>query len=178
MVTQISCPYCVGDFSAPSESLLMNHIRLVHSFDPGFSIQCSSDNCSRTFTSFKAYQNHRRLKHSTVETIDSNSVAESDQTAPMDGPEADGDDQSSANTPLDIPTTETMQAFASTWILKTRETRSLTRTAMQWVIADVGDLVTFVTGTLEAQTRAILRSNGCDPGMMSALWARGSVAHM
>lgn len=34
------CPYCddVDEFSAPSEVLLLNHIRFVHSNDSDFSI--------------------------------------------------------------------------------------------------------------------------------------------
>ena len=44
------CPYCATEeFAAPSEKLLLNHIRLVHSHDPDFSIQCSHPGCSRTF---------------------------------------------------------------------------------------------------------------------------------
>ena len=39
----VCCSYCIEDvFSAPSEILLLNHIRLVYSCDPNFSIQCSS----------------------------------------------------------------------------------------------------------------------------------------
>ena len=48
------CPYCVGDeFTSPSEALLLSHVRLVHSMDPNFRIQCSVDSCSRTFNNSK-----------------------------------------------------------------------------------------------------------------------------
>lgn len=54
------CPYCDDseEFSAPSQVLLLNHVRLVHSNDPDFSIQCSFPDCSRTFVNFRTYQNH------------------------------------------------------------------------------------------------------------------------
>lgn len=41
-----------------------------------------------------------------------------------------------------------MRKFAAKWILKTGETRSLTRAATQGVIEDVGYLVDFVTDSL------------------------------
>ena len=58
MVTFL-CHYWVEDFSVPSENLLLNHIRLVHSSEPGFSIQCTVNGCSRTFKNFRTYQNHK-----------------------------------------------------------------------------------------------------------------------
>ena len=72
----LPCPYCSGEFSAPSDELLLTHIRLVHSYDPGFTIQCSLNGCSITFSNFKAYQKHRRLKHS------SNTTGEDTQLTP------------------------------------------------------------------------------------------------
>lgn len=161
-----TCSFCSGDFSAPSEELLHVHIRLVHSHEHGFSIQCSLDGCSRSFSNFKAYQNHRRLKHS------SNTVTR--PTTPELGENSDGiyegtDSPVAEALALPAPSTEDMQSFASKWILKTRETRKLTRTAMQGVIEDVGDLVTFVSKALESQTRAVLHLNGVDPDSVSGL---------
>ena len=44
-----------------------------------------------------------------------------------------------------------------------RETRNLTRMAMQGVIEDVGELVSFVSQTLESQVHAALSSHGVVP---------------
>ncbi len=148
------CPYCSEDndnFSTPSEKLLLNHIKIVHSTDAGFMIQCSLCGCSRTFTNFKAFQNHRRIKHkydeglTTIEPCLSSLVENS----------SDDTDQSMISI-----THRPMQSFSSKWILKTRETRKRTRSAMQGVIDDVGELVTFVTQSLESQTRALLLKSG------------------
>ena len=43
------CSLCSSDFVAPSEILLLNHIRLAHSYDQNFSIQCSFRGCARVF---------------------------------------------------------------------------------------------------------------------------------
>lgn len=40
---------------------------------------------------------------------------------------------------------------------------------MQGVIQDVEDLVTFVSGTLESHTRAMLQANGVNPESLSGL---------
>ena len=148
------CPYCPEEYSAPSETLLLTHIRLAHSHDPSFSIQCAINGCSRTFTNFRTYQNHR-LTHR-----DNTTVTRSDP----DGLELDEVD-SPSSLPLPVsstlcPTTSEMQSFAAKWILKTRETRNLTRSAMQGVIEDVGELAAFVSQTLQSQTQAVLTSHG------------------
>ena len=56
-----------------------------------------------------------------------------------------------------------MHEYAAKWILKTGETRSLTRTATQGVIEDVEHLVDFVAESLERKMRAALQSNGINP---------------
>lgn len=67
---------------------------------------------------------------------------------------------------IDAPSTEQIKSFSAKLILKTRETRKLTRTAMQGVIEDV---VTFVSGTVESQTRAVLHANGVNLESISGL---------
>ena len=150
-----TCPYCPEDYSAPSEELLMTHIRIVHSNDLDFSIQCSLNGCERTFANFRTYQNHR-LTHRSVVCTES---------------PADNSEESSS---LDAPSlpqfsSSEMTLFAAKWILKTRETRSLTRSAMQGVIEDVSNLVCFVTQSLKAQAHAVLQSQGVEPDSISSL---------
>ena len=58
---QYPCPYC-AEFAAVTEKLLLQHVRIVHSNEPGFRIQCSFSGCARVFRNFRTYQNHL-LKH-------------------------------------------------------------------------------------------------------------------
>ncbi len=59
----------------------------------------------------------------------------------------------------------------SKWILKTSETRSLTRTATLGVVADVADLVKYVVQCLEDQTCKALSLRGIDPGMLEEIFS-------
>lgn len=160
--TTFSCPYCPDDYSAPSETLLLAHIRITHSNEPNFSIQCSTNGCARTFTNFRTYQNHRLTHRRQVQRRTRDDEVEDNGNYAVDAH------------PLEVlptvsPTTTDMQSFTAKWILKTRETRSLTRTAMQGVIQDVSDLVSFVTQTLESQTHVALCSHGIEPKSIPGL---------
>ena len=52
--------------------------------------------------------------------------------------------------------------YAAQWILKTRESRYLTRAATQGIIEDVQDLLTVVSQSMETQTRDVLHESGID----------------
>ena len=155
------CPYCAEAYCAPSEELIMTHIRKVPASDPNFLIQCSLNGCERTFENFRTYQNHR-LTHRREEPP----VSPATETEDMD--DSVGSSGLEAPSLPQVSTTD-MEYFAAKWILKTRESRSLTRTAMQGVIQDVSDLVTFVTQTLESQMHAVLQSNGIEPESICGL---------
>ena len=149
------CSLCSGDFVAPSETLLLNHIRLVHSCDPNFFIQCSFPECLRTFKNFRTYQNHR-LKHRFHEASGESDCSFANEL----------DEQSLGSVPrreVTAPSVPFMKSYCARWILKTRESRGLTRSATQGVIEDVQDLVTVITNSLESQALAALRASGIDP---------------
>ena len=159
------CPYCPGEYAAPSGELLLTHIRIVHASDPNFSIQCSLNGCERTFKNFRTYQNHRLLHHrSEADSVLATDVGESTG----DPTDFSGSDASPPHitSPTIIPD---MQCFTARWILKTRETRMLTRSAMQGIIEDVEDLVRFVTDVLKSQTHETLEHHGITPGLIPGL---------
>ena len=147
------CPLCPGDdFVAPSEVLLLNHIRLVHSCDPNFSIQCSFPGCPRTLKKFRTYQNHRCChRHQRVEE---SSTYEDDDLV-----EGEIETELSTTPAVELPD---LQPYAARWILKTRESRYLTRAATQGVIEDVQELVSVISQSMEIQTRAVLHDSGID----------------
>jgi len=149
-----SCSYCVDNaFSAPTEVLILNHIKRVHSLDPGFSIQCSFAGCSRTFSNFRTYQNHRLIHREQVQVIvaddlgaDGNSIPGYDaliraEHSPSDCSTGDysqnhdgvvGELGLEVNATSNSSTNVDMQTYAAKWILKTSEARSLTRAAMHY----------------------------------------------
>lgn len=150
------CPYCNDqEFVAPSKALLMIHVRIVHSLDPDFSIQCSKDNCSRTFTNFRTFQNHL-LTHNLDEP-------------PLISPEEHQiePDYSIETELVALPCEEEIKSYCAKWILKTSETRSLTRRATLGIVEDNSSLVTFITQLLWKRASAILVSSEVDTSVIS-----------
>ena len=161
------CSLCFGEFLAPFEALLLNHVRITHSCDPDFSIQCSSNACClRTFKNFRTYQNHL-LTHRGHHT-ESGVVSMGNGHFSSSNAAANAEDSGSSDT-MHYPTSTDMESFAARWILKTRESRCLTRSAMQGVIEDTEDLVGFVVQTLRQQTHAVLRANDLNPTSICGL---------
>ncbi len=145
------CPYCsdCDEYSAPSEHLLLTHIRMVHSFDPNFSIQCDKHGCARTFKNFRTYQNHR------------NSHIKSGSDIPQEVPEENFqcDDIQPELDQASPPTEIDMQSYAAKWILGTSEKRSLTRSASLGIVEDVAMLVEFTVETLQTQVQRVMSEN-------------------
>ena len=134
---------------------------MVHSLDPNFSIQCSIDGCSRTFTNFRTYQNHQRTYHSIVTNSSDQSVSDHDNQEFWN---------TNSNSEMYTSISETavdMRSFSARWILKTSETRSLTRRATLGIVADVSDMVDFVVESLRTQTNSVLSNAGVDLSTLS-----------
>ena len=149
------CSYCVdGDYCAPSEVLLLKHIRIVHSRDPNFSIECSSEGCSRTFSNFRTFQNHRRtcytapLSEHVVDDIEQLHTASSSASV------------SAGSSRIPSFTAAEMKLHSAKWLLKTSETRSLTRTASIGIVHDVADLIEFIMQLLKERACDVLKSKG------------------
>ena len=141
--------YCTDtDFSAPSEQLLQTHIQLVHSLDPDFQIQHSKGNCSRTFTNYRTYQNHCNSHHATLNTEGSSDVeAMEADTEPLESQDVD-----LGSGECVVPDSNQLQIFAAKWLLKTSETRSLTRAASIGIVADVSEMIQTISETLQRET--------------------------
>ena len=140
--------------------------------DPGFSIQCSFAGCSRTFSNFRTYQNHRLIHREQVQVIvaddlgaDGNSIPGYDaliraEHSPSDCSTGDysqnhdgvvGELGLEVNATSNSSTNVDMQTYAAKWILKTSEARSLTRAASMGIVEDASDFIDFVTDSLRVQ---------------------------
>lgn len=59
-----SCPFADRcKFMAASISLVLSHLRAVHSSDPGFVATCGIDGCSSTLKSFQSLYQHIYRRH-------------------------------------------------------------------------------------------------------------------
>ena len=55
------CPLCT--FEAPDMTIILSHLRKVHSNDPHFIVSCGLDGCTTTSRSFSALYSHIYRRH-------------------------------------------------------------------------------------------------------------------
>lgn len=55
------CPLCT--FEAPDVTIILSHLRTVHSNDPHFIVSCGLDGCTTTSRSFSALYSHIYRRH-------------------------------------------------------------------------------------------------------------------
>lgn len=140
MASALRCSSC--SFIAPSEVLLLSHIRLVHSMDPNFSIQCTLEGCARTFTNFRTYQNHLLTHRSPREDDQGLENFDTGTDIPIDEHFND-----SENYVPELP--HLNQLYIAKWILKTSEINNLTRAATLDIIENVSDLAMTISQSLK-----------------------------
>ena len=152
------CP-CSEQFCAPSQKLLERHIKLAHTHEPGFRIKCSHLSCSRFFTNYRTYQNHLRLHKSGPE--DEGNNIEHEVSRGCIG-EIDSEIMEVQNNceNADTEISPNLTDYCARWILKTSETRKLTRVATVGIVEDVSELVKEVVSCVETQVKGCLENGG------------------
>ena len=122
-----SCLYC-PKFEAPSKRLLHHHIRLVHSQDPSFIIQCSY--CSCTFRNIEVF---KTTNWDTSQAED----RQEESDCSTDYLEFNSDE----DTIVQRQPTNDHSLYSAKWILKMSETRKLTRAATISIVEDTSDFI-------------------------------------
>ena len=159
-----SCRYCTGteqEFHTPSEKMLLDHIRKVHSVEPNFIIQCTQQDCARTFKNFRTFQNHLLTHRDQVpedETVffpTGGSVSNSGTSASLTIPQ-----ESSLSV-------YSVQSYAAKWILETSEKRKLTRQTMLGIVQDTSFLFDSITQALCQQVTTILAQTDVQLSILS-----------
>ena len=173
-----ACPYCTDErFAAPSKKLLSRHIKLVHSQEPSFSIQCSQ--CSRTFINFRSYNNHIRIKHSSacesfdqeISTNVDTGETEQDQLAlNAYSVSSQSENQPDSQVPVYVSgDSKSLTRYCAKWILKTGETRKLTRHALIGVVQDTSEFFNLVLDIAREQVTNVLKCNSVDSAIISTV---------
>ncbi len=162
------CPYCLclDAFCAPSEQLLERHIRLTHSQDPGFRIECKQTSCSRVFTNFRTYKNHL-LTHRHQE--DESNEESNDPMETNTGGSGGGQDSHFALVNGCDDDSSAFDNYCAKWILRTSETRKLTRATTVGIVSDVSELLLDVVTGIKTQVETCLRDNGLEPSAITGL---------
>lgn len=63
---------------------------------------------------------------------------------------------------LAVPTSKDIKLYSAKWLLKTSETRSLTRTASVGIVEDVSSLIEVILNGLKSDIKGVLASNQVD----------------
>ena len=144
--TSHSCSYCF-DFVAPTMKRLLRHVKLVHSQEPGFKIQCSYPHCSKSFSNYRTYQNHliRHCRQKSREQTGLREYSNEDNSNEEGHIEEHGNPNEEVQS-LEAPASteniaDDVRNFCAKWILKTSELRKLTRNASLGIVEDVSDLI-------------------------------------
>ena len=156
------CPYC-PEYVTPTEVLLLTHIRIAHSSDPGFTIRCFKQGCERTFRNFRTYQNHLLSHRAGLEDEredDEEEEIETNTSGLVENIE-------SRNDYVSLPSSKDIKLYCAKWLLKTSETRSLTRAASIGIVEDVSALIEHVTNGIKSEIKSILTSNQIDNSVIS-----------
>ena len=64
----VNCPLCESQFA--TVSIFMTHLKMVHSNEPNFCIQCNMQECQRMFRNFYTFHNHIYSMHSQFQSTD------------------------------------------------------------------------------------------------------------
>ena len=162
--TIFTCPLCT-EFRATDFQLLLPHIRLVHSTRPGFSLQCSIENCTRFFTNMKTYANHIYCDHLSLPKTASayrcaNTVEGQDHEDGSEGSE--GQEESGLDDEHHPDVLSDFQSIAARWILKIKEGCKLTQATMEEVVQGVTDLNQYILSQVFMAVKAALTEVGQD----------------
>ncbi len=124
-------------FAGQSFSTVLRHMG-NHRYDPGLSIRCGINSCTETYKNFESFRSHVNRKHrealartSHAQTVnadgDAQEHSDSDEHLAQDESDVEWDDQES---------NEEQKRLAALFLLKTREERKVTQTALNGIVQD------------------------------------------
>ena len=151
-----NCPLC-ADFQATEFKLLLPHIRLVHSTRPGFSIQCSIENCSRFFTNMKTYTNHIYSDHASLPKTASDYQC---STITDHGDLDDCEDENQQTNSTGFP--PQFESTIACWILKIKECCKLTQFTTEVIIERVTDLNQYILSQVFLAVKEVMAESVID----------------
>ena len=164
LIQMITCPLCPATCFTTVANLL-KHVRITHSDQENFCIQCNLQGCKRTFRKLKCFKNHIYTYHD-IGALEESAEEES-RLDPAIGSGVFYEDSSTGMFPSsenssdssDIPLlSETqLQRAAATWILKTRECHRIPLSVMDAVISDLQSLFQLALGEIRNRIELSLR---------------------
>ena len=162
------CNIC-HQFARKTFAAILRHIGEVHRHFQG-AVKCGVEGCPHTPTSYEGLRRHLHRQHKWILTGETNSVQEQmeeeppsdsefDQRLCLESDEDDGDADTTATADRS-PWNESIPRLAAQFILKTREGKRLTQTAVDSIVGDITDMVSKVVNSIQRKVLAQLKSLG------------------
>ena len=109
-----------------------------HRYDPGLSIRCGINSCTETYKKFESFRSHVNRKHRealvrTAHTMNTDDDAQEDGASDEHVEESDADWEKDDD---DQESSEEQKRLAALFLLKTREERKVTQTALNGIVQD------------------------------------------
>ena len=114
--------------------MLLSHIRVVQSSEPGFRIQCNFQGCRRSFKNFSTFRNHIYGYHKEATQTDK---AETRNEVNLDFERDNAEDNECEQAPPIGITTNELERSAALWILKTKECHRIPQSVLDGMLPDL-----------------------------------------
>ena len=149
-MASITCPLC-PTLCCNSFREYLQHVQLMHSSLPNFSITCGIGGCLRTFRKMGPFRNHISAYHSksdlsTIST-DTSRITESEESTSYNNEDDDLDNSSEIDPQI------ALKSYVARFLLQLKEKQKLTQVAVQSVIEGVTSLVQFHLNALNTKIR-------------------------
>lgn len=146
----------------------MRHVYAVHSAEPGFSVQCGINGCSRTFTVFKSFRQHVRRRHSDFAAGIEDDDAEQREDQGVDMETVNGDSsgipaESEVNAAEHEEPRVDLKRNAALFLLKMKEVNRVSQRALDEIVGDVTDLLEYRLSQLKEDILAKLDPEAAEP---------------
>lgn len=157
----ITCPLCPGS-QFVDVRLFLKHLRLTHSDDRGFNIQCSLQGCKRTFSNLKVFTNHIHAFHG-LDIMENNAEGSPACFPPsgsgfeMDSSDSDQQDEGERDEDEGECDDERVQKAVATWILKTQECHGIPLSVMGSIVDGMESLYCLISNDLCTRVESVLK---------------------
>ena len=167
------CPLC--NFSAPTWSLWLSHLRGVHSDDENFLVTCGINGCVACYTKCASFVSHLYRQHrgtvvsghSSTVCVSGNPSMEEDESPDCnivheESTEIRTDIQHAVDQILETDYAEQMKKSAL-FILNLKEIRSLPESTVEHIVKETQKMFTHTVGRIRAGVNECISKSGANP---------------
>lgn len=133
------CTIC-NLFAGQTFSKVLRHMGSTHRFDAGLSIRCGIDFCPEQYKNFESFRSHIYRKHREV-LVTGSAPAETFASSGLAGDQQEDEETDDMEVAHGQKTcNDDIKRSAALFLLKTREERKVTQTALNGIVQDIQGL--------------------------------------